>query len=233
MKRTVYLLAMAALIWFTLWVSTVNAATTIKLTDYWFCRGIGDSWTYEYTQPLGLDPFTVTITLITSGEYAGKIRWGDVVKPDGSKNYNISSYDNNNFILYNSNNQKIDPPLKIPITYELEKMADNPANPANGAWYFLKLDKLTVPAGTFYHILLKLDLDKNFGPNLGNTLFHLPANIPYGVTHAEWSALGVGILMDMDFNAAGQVGPIYQLKTTNATPAKRRGASSAILLLQE
>jgi hypothetical protein len=81
---------------------------------------------------------------------------------------------------------------------------------------------LTVPAGTFYNVVLKLDLNKNFGPNNGNILFGLPPSIPYGVTHAEWFALHVGELQDMDFDAAtGAPGDTYQLKSTNARPGGR------------
>jgi hypothetical protein len=81
---------------------------------------------------------------------------------------------------------------------------------------------LTVPAGTFYNVVLKLDLDKNFGSNSANILFGLPPSINYGVTGASWQALHVGELQNMDFDAAtGAPGDTYQLKSTNARPGGR------------
>ncbi len=231
MKKAVYFLAMAALAWLTVQVSAIEAGATIKLTDYWFSKGVGDSWTYQYTQPLGLADFTVTITRITSGIYLDKLRWGDIVKPDGKKTYNIISYDTDNFYLYANEDAEFNPPIPLPLNYKLETVVDNPGNPTTGAWFFRKLDKWTVPAGTYKDILLKIDLDKRFGPNQANTLFNLPASIPYGVTHAGWSARGVGILMDKDFDEYGQAGNSYTLKSTNATPGGKSLPSVVMLLL--
>ena len=79
MKGTVYLLAMVALACLTLQVPAIEAAPSINLFDYFFCRGIGDSWTYKYTEyvtPPVVPLFTVTTFLINSGEYEGKIYWG-------------------------------------------------------------------------------------------------------------------------------------------------------------
>jgi hypothetical protein len=207
---------------------------TIKLSDYWSSRGLGDSWTYGYSQPSVVADFTVAITLITEGNYEGKYRIGDYRNPDGTTYYQIVYFDNDFFYLYydSKHNETFDPPAKIPIPQELETMVPNPASPPNGLWYFKKLSQLTVPAGTYYDVLLKIDLDTNYGRNSANTYFGLPGTIPYGVTHADWSARHVGILQDMDFDGlSGLQGPTYVLKSTNAKPWGEPHGALMLLLM--
>lgn len=211
-------LVMLVLIMFALPAAHTSAAA-IRLTDYWISKGVGDVWTYGYTQPPGVPDFTVAITLITEGVYQGKYRLGDIRNPDGSTSYIIVFFDNNFFYLYYDKDVTFNPPAQIPITQELEAMVPNPANPTNGFWYFKRLAQLTVPAGTFYDVVLKIDLDKSFPPNNANDFFGLPSSITYGVTHAEWSARHVGTLQDMNFDAnTGAPGETYVLKSTNAKP---------------
>jgi hypothetical protein len=223
LKRTLSTLVILVALMLTLPAADVNAAT-IKFFDYFFSRGVGDSWTYGYTQPAGVPDFTVTITRVPDGVYAGKWRQGNYREPDGSTYYQIVFYDGSNAYLYydSKSNTSLNPPLMIPATFELETMVPHPGDPQNDVWYFKKVSQLTVPAGTFYNVVLKLDLDKNFGPNNGNILFGLPPSIPYGVTHASWYALHAGELFNMDFDAAtGAAGDTYQLKSTNARPGGR------------
>ena len=60
-----------------------------------------------------------------------------------------------------------------------------------------------------------------------------PETIPYGVTHADWSARHAGILQDMDFDAlSGVQGPIYVLKSTNAKPWGETHGTLMLLLMQ-
>ena len=220
LRRMVATLVMLVLIMIALPAAHTGAAT-IKLSDYWLSKGVGDVWTYGYTQPPGVPDFTVAITLITEGEYSGKYRMGDYRDPDGTTYYQIVAYDNNFFYLYydSKHNTTFDPRAQIPITQELETVVPNPANPPTGFWYFKRLAKFTVPAGTYYDVLLKIDLDSSFGRNSANDFFGLPGTITYGVTHADWSARHVGILQDMDFDAnTGAQGNTYVLKSTNAKP---------------
>jgi hypothetical protein len=229
-RRMLTTLLMLALVLMTLPAVDAGAAT-IKLSDYWMSRGVGDSWTYGYTQPTGVLDFTVAITLET-GIYMGKYRIGNYRDPDGTTYYQIVAFDSNFFYLYyDSKHNTTFPPAQIPITQPLETLVPNPANPGKGYWYFKKVAKLTVPAGTYYDVLLKIDLDKSFGPNNGNTYFGLPATIPYGVTHADWSARRVGILRDTNFDAnTGLPLSTYVLKSTNAKPW---GNITGALLLME
>lgn len=232
-RRTWFLIASLTCLALILPIAAFGAAT-INLADYWFCRGVGDSWTFGYTNPLGALDFTVAITRVTSDPYAGKLRMGDFREPNGFTWYQIVSYDASYFYLYYSskNNQTYNPAVQMPLTYELETMVANPANPATGAWYFKKLDKLTVPAGTYTNILLKLDLDKNYGPNVANNLFGLPTSITYGVTHAGWYGRYAGELQDMDFDAlTGAIGDTYTLKSTNVNPNIKKSSPSLSLLL--
>ena len=232
-RRMVPTLFRLALVLMALSAADAGAAT-IKLSDYWFSKGVGDVWTYGYTQPTGVSDFTVAITLVNAGVYTGKYRIGDYRDPDGTTYYQIVSYDNNFLYLYydSKHNTTFNPPAQIPITQELETTVPNPSNPNTGRWYFKKLDKFTVPAGTFSNILLKIDLDTTFGPNAANSIFGLPPSIPYGVTHAQWYAWRVGQIHDMDFDSTGVQGPTYVLKSTNAKPWGKAGAGLSLLLME-
>ena len=217
------------------WPTAAASAATIKLSDYWLSRGLGDSWTYEYVQPSGVPDFTVAITLVTEGVYSGKYRMGDYRNPDGTTYYQIVSYDSNFLYLYYDSKDGIafEMPIQIPVTQELETAVPNPANPNTGLWYFKKLPKLTVAAGTFYDVLLKIDLDTRFPRNGANNYFELPETIAAGVTHADWSARQVGILQDTDFDAeSGVPGAIYWLKSTNARPWGANNGALMLLLME-
>ena len=90
-----------------------------------------------------------------------------------------------------------------------------------------------MPAGTYYDVLLKIDLDTSFPRNNANTDFGLPNTITCGVTHADWSARHVGILQDMDFDAkTGAQGNTYVLKSTNAKPWSGTDATLMLMLFQ-
>jgi hypothetical protein len=236
-ERIVPILVMLALIMIALPAAHTGAAT-IKLSDYWFSKGLGDVWTYGYTQPAGVPDFTVAITLITDGQYQGKYRQGDYRYPGGFTDYYISYIDNNFFYLYydSHNNVTFNPPAQIPIIQPLETLVPNPGNPGNpqtSFWYFKRLAKITVPAGTYYDVLLKIDLDSTFRPNDRNIFFGLPDAITYGVTHADWSARHAGTLQDMDFDAnTGAQGNTYVLKSTNAKPWGETNGALMLLLMQ-
>lgn len=236
MRRKEILSPLVMLVLILIALPAADAGTaTIKLSDYWFSRGLGDSWTYGYTQPPGVPDFNVAITLVTEGVYSGKYRIGDYRDPYGTPYYQIVYFDNNFLYLYydSKHNETFDPPAQIPITQELETMVPNPANPNTGLWYFKKLSKLTVPAGTYYDVLLKIDLDMNYGRNSANIFFGLPETIPYGVGHADWSARHVGILQDADFSAlTGVQWDTYVLKSTNAKPWGETNGALMLLLMQ-
>ena len=189
-NRMVSTLVTLALVLMALPAADAGAAT-IKLSDYWVSKGLGDSWTYGYTQPTGLPDFTVAITLITGNDYNGKYRIGDYLDDDGiTTRYQIVSYDNTYYYLHydSKGDMSYDPAAQIPIIQELETVVPHPLKPTTDAWYFKRLASLTVPAGTYYDILLKIDLDLSFGPNAANTYFQLPDTVTYGVTDATWYA---------------------------------------------
>jgi hypothetical protein len=233
-RKMVATLVMLALVMIALPAAHTGAAT-IKLSDYWISKGLGDIWTYGYTQPGGVPDFTVATTLITEGQYKEKYRQGDFRYPDGSTSYMIIFIDNNFLYLYydSKSNTTFIPPAQIPNTQPLETLVPNlgnPGNPQTNFWFFKRLAKITVPAGTYYDVLLKIDLDKNFPRNNANIFFGLPDTITYGVTHADYSARHVGIVQDMDFDAnTGAQGNTYELKSTNAKPWG--GTNGALMLL--
>jgi hypothetical protein len=132
-RRMVPTLVMLALVMMALPAADTGAAT-IKISDYWLSKGVGDVWTYGYTQPTGVADFTVAITLQTE-IYVGKYRIGDYRDPYGLPYYQIISYDNNFlYLYYNSENNQTFPPAQIPITQPVETMVDNPTNPTHSAW---------------------------------------------------------------------------------------------------
>ena len=116
-EKTLPSLAMLVLILMALPAADAGAAT-IKLSDYWFSRGLGDSWTYGYSPPSGVPDFTVAITLINEGVYSGKYRMGDYRDPDGTAYYQIVSFDTNFLYLYYDKGER---PLTRPPQFRLPR----------------------------------------------------------------------------------------------------------------
>ena len=232
MKKTVCLLALFVLAWLTLQVSAIEAAD-INISDYYFSNGVGDQWTYTYTKPLGIDDFTVSITLVTTAPYAGKNRMGDYHYPDGSTLWRITDMVADWFyVYYDSNHGVYDPVIAFYTVYPIETLIDMEDLSPNCPWYFQKLVSFSVPAGTFQDILVNIVVDKSFGPTSANGLFGLDhTKVPYGVTHVSWYARGVGELQNTDFDEFGNVVYTYQLKSTNATPGRKGLAAIYMLLL--
>lgn len=234
MKRRVCFLAVIVLTWLTLQVSAIEAAN-INLLDYWFSKGVGDQWTYTYTQPPGIADFTVSITLVTTDPYAGKYRLGDYHYPDGSTLWKIIDWVTDwIYMYYDSQHGVYDPVVALYTIYPLETLIDMGQISPNCPWYFQKMASFTVPAGTFQDILVQIVVDKSFGPTPANDLFGLDhTKVPYGVTHVNWYARGVGELQNMDFDELGNIVYTYQLKSTNVTPRRKGLATIYMLLLDQ
>ena len=222
MKKSSWLSCL--IIFLALFVHAEIYAANINIVPYMGAGEDGGWWKYTYTRtppnPV-YNAFTLKMTLITSGEYQGKTRWGTWRYPDGKKVYYIFSRDTDHLYIYSENGTKLDPPVVIEGWQILNKIIPNPANPeSSSAWYLKRQASLTVPAGTFKDVLVKIDLDKDFAPNEINDLLGLDrAKVPYAVTHVEWHAYGVGELLNIDLDAAsGSIVYVYKLTSTNMHP---------------
>ena len=219
-KRLALMVALVAIIMvMPLWQGGEQAAAAeINVLPYYVAGNVGDSWTYTYVTPSGTPDFIVTLTRVTSGSFAGKFRLGDYVSPGGSTDWQIFDSDTNGINVYATGSAGIfNPPGQIGLLQPLNEMIVTPLPIPDNYWYFQQLASLTVPAGTFNDILVNIALDSNFGPNGANTSFGLdPVEVPYGVTHVEWMAAGIGVIQNVDIDAeSGNLVYEFQLKATS------------------
>ncbi|MEJ2672589.1 MAG: hypothetical protein P8168_10410 [Deltaproteobacteria bacterium] len=187
---------------------------------------VGDYWTYAYDEPPGAPDFTVAVTEVTSGPFAGDYRLGNYEIIGRGTDWRILNWDATGISVYETALEGVlCPPLKINAEQPqpLEELVNVPVygslnyDPIN-YWYYQKLSSsLTVPAGTFNDLLLNLVFDEHYGPNSANTYFGLdPATVPYAVTEANWSARGIGEIQVAEIDAeSGELISLYQLKATN------------------
>ena len=208
----------------------IGRSEIVNLSNYEGGSTVGSWWTYSYIYPSGLDDFTVSITKITSGKYNGKLRIGDWYKyhpSDPEIRWTVYDISDGDIITYEDSGETFDPPLVVNIEnleheQELECFVNctvypypdiNPY-PTN---YLRKEEKITVPAGTFYDILVKfhIDSDKAFPPNSANDQYGLdPVEVPYSVTHIRWNARDIGEVQCIDIDSkTGDIVHCYKLKS--------------------
>jgi hypothetical protein len=193
-----------------------SEAAEINILPYYYPYSgakVGDYWTYAYVTPSGTPDFTITLTQVASGPFAGKYQIGDatavfIFDRDAS---GINVYQRDSFVY--------SPPFKVNALQPLEEVKDSP-DPEDSCcpWYFQKLgSSLTVLAGTFDDVLVHFALDKNFGgPTTANDEFGLDHTaVPYGVTHVSWMAAGIGEIQNRDYDELGNMLFEYQLKATS------------------
>ncbi len=217
-KLNIIVALVALLLVMPLWTGAEKAeAAEINILPYFIAGNVGDFWTYAYVTPPGTPDFTVTLTQVTSGPFAGKYRWGDWVRPDSSTEYHIGDWDSSGINVYENNGVIYSPPEKIPSVLPLNETFINPI-PDVDYWYFIKIPSLTVTAGVFDDILLQINFDSRYEPNDANNFFGFddPVEFPYGVTHASWMAAGIGEIQNVDIDAeTGNLVYEYQLKATS------------------
>jgi hypothetical protein len=190
---------------------------TVNLLPYFFAGKVGDYWTYTFISPAGQTDFTAYLTQVTSGPLAGKLRYGDYVDIIDAPHlqYRIGDGDASSINIYETEMGSFNPPLRIDTMQALDTVIPTPFA-ENDYWYFQKLTSaFTVPAGTFYDVLVHIDLDTVFGPTSANAVFGLDPSIPYGVTHVGWYAPGIGWIQDRDYDQFGNMLFEYQLKATS------------------
>jgi len=214
-KRLAVIVAMVALTQcLPFWPGEGKAvAAEINILPYYVTGNVGDYWTYEYVTPSGTPDFTINLTQVTSGPFAGKYRLGDGTAE------RIFDFDASGITIYELGSTVYSPPFKINALQPLEEVFDSP-NPDDSCcpWYLQKLgSSLTVLAGTFDDVLIQFALDKTFGgPTSANTEFGLdPSEVPYGVTHVSWMAAGIGEIQNRDYDEYGTMLYEYQLKATS------------------
>jgi hypothetical protein len=166
---------------------------------------------FSYNVPAGYPPFTVTVTRLTSGLFAGKLRIGDYRTPDPSKfQWMIMDWDATKMYLYASSSGTYNPPIALPRFVPLNILQPHPFEPGM-SWYFKIFPSQKVPAGTFTDALAWITLDQQYKPNAVNSQLGLQG-VPYAVTAVDWYVRQAGDLASQDVDAAsGKINFSYQL----------------------
>jgi hypothetical protein len=205
-----------------------EANKKIKLVDYMFPAETGSYYKYSYIKSpagqlnfSGAPDFTVSVTKGDYGSYTGIYQVGDYYFPDyysGSKTLYLNA-DKKHPALVGTDEGFLPTPTFLPVSVELDAIVEHPGG-GNSPWYFKEVGAVTVPAGTFKKVVVKLDLDREFGgANAGNYLFGI--NVPdAGVTHASWYVKGFGEIMNMDFDENGDILFLYVLESADVIHRK-------------
>ena len=202
------------------------AATEINVLPYYGANNLkaGDYYVYSYDTPGGTPDFTVILTQVTTGSFAGNYRLGDFQLVGKGTDWRIMEWDATGITIHETGLAGVlSPPLIIDALQPLETLINFPINGSLyqelvNYWHYKELDtSVTVPAGTFTDVLLNFVFDETVGPNDVNAYFDLdPTTVPYGITEVTWLAAGVGEIQVADINAAtGEVVSLYQLKATS------------------
>jgi hypothetical protein len=217
-KLLVIVALVAVILCLPIWQGADRAvAAEINILPYFVPGNVGDYWTYAFISPMGQPDFTANLTKVTSGPLVDKYRLGDYVDIIDTPHlqYTILDWDAAGIYVYESETASFSPPVTVNAMQPLDAVTANPFPGADGLWYFQKLSSLTVLAGTFNDVLVHLDLSTIFGPTSANAEFGLDPAIPYGVTHVEWLAAGIGEIQNRDYDEFGNMLFEYQLKATN------------------
>jgi len=199
------------------------AAAEINILPYYVAGEVGDSWTYSFIYPSGIDDFTVNLTQVTSGELAGKYRIGDFLDIIDAPHirWSFADWDASGINVYEQSGTVFSPPVRIDAVQPLDVMVDPFPDSDEHIHVLQKLGSLTVLAGTFNDILVDINLYKRFGPTSSHAEFGLdPVAFPYEVTHVVWYAAGFGEIQNRDYEPSEE-GPMlfeYQLKATSVVP---------------
>jgi len=208
------------LIFLLLMAAAAQAATFDKF-DYWIPKPLNRWCSYSYLSPVGFTGFTIRISPITSGKYAGKYYWGDWNVPQNETDvWRIVSWDSTNFYLHASQlGGDFPSPVVIPRICSLDTIIPSPIpGDTHCPWYYTFRPNLTVPAGTFKDVLLDLVLDTDYPPNSMNTALEL--SLPHAVTYVGVFAKGIGEIWSADIDAAsGAIRYSYQLQSTGISSA--------------
>ena len=207
---------------------TPASAVTANILDYYFTK-VGAWGKFNYTTPPGFGGFTLTLSRVASGAYAGKYRIGDYHFPDSSDaTWRIFDWtaDHSTINIYADSLKVYNPPVQMAAVNPKGTLITNPFD-TSSHWYFKTQASYGVPAGTFNDVLLWVVVDENFGPNSVNT--DLGLTLPFGVTGVTWYAPGVGEIANKDVDAAtGNIAFYYELTRYGS---KTQTGSLMLLLL--
>jgi hypothetical protein len=167
---------------------------------------------FTYTAPPSYPGFTLSLTRVTSGPFAGKYRLGDYLTPDPTKDqWFIFGPQPNAIYVYATDQGTFGTPIAMPRFVPLDTLVNHPFE-SGFYWYFKIIPSLTVPAGTFNNVLAWIVLDGSQPANAVNSQIGLPSSINYGVHEVDWSASQVGDLKSLEVDAAtGNTIYAYQL----------------------
>jgi hypothetical protein len=222
-KRLAVIVAVVAITCLTGWVGGPKgaAAGEINILPYYVAGNVGDSWTYSFIYPSGIDDFTVNLTQVTSGDLAGKYRIGDFLDIIDAPHirWNFADWDASGINIYATESTVYSTPVKIAAMQPLDIIVNPFPDVDEHVHVIQKLaSSLTVLAGTFDDVLVDITLTKLFGPTDAHDEFGLDrVDFPYEVTHVVWYAAGIGEIQNRDYEPSKE-GPMlfeYQLKATS------------------
>jgi len=220
MRKTVLgKLGAGVMLVFLLLVPIMAQAATVDLFDYMIPTPLKRWCNYTYLSPVGFSGFTLRVSPITSGKYAGKYYWGDWNLPGNETDaWRIISWDATQVYMWASQLGGDFPnAVIIPRIPPLDTIVPTPTpDAADYPWYYTFRSSLTVPAGTFNDVLLDLALDINYPPNSMNA--YLGLNSIPAITYVTYYAKGIGEIWNADIDAAtGDIRYNYVLVSTGVS----------------
>jgi hypothetical protein len=224
MSWTVMLLVLLA-------AATEASAAVVNFSDYFFPSPLSRYCRYNYVTPTGFAGFTITVTKLTSGQYAGHYRWGTYNIPDNEEAaWRIADFDyrqnTQSFLLYaDSLIGDLQEPVSILATYTTDTPYSSPFS-TDIWWYFRFYNSFEVGGKTYENVMLWVVFDSKYPATGINTLLGLPTN--YGmVSTYSYYAKGIGELLHTSADNGGNVRYQYQLQSTGV---HRSPAGVALLL---
>lgn len=199
--------------------ASAQATTTVDLFDYMMPTPFKRWCRFSYLSPAGFPGFTLRVSPIISGKYAGKYYWGDWNIPQNETDaWRIVHWDATNLYLDASQLGGDFPnPVVIPRVQPLDTVITSPI-PGNThfPWYRTFRPSLTVPAGTFNNVLLDLVLDNTLPANSMNATLGL--NSLPAITAVTYYARGIGEIWTADIDAeTGAIRYNYVLQSTGVS----------------
>jgi hypothetical protein len=202
---------------------TETLAADIHFSDYFFPTPLSRACRYIYSTPSGYPGFTVTVTKLTSGPYAGHYRWGDYNIPEGEEAvWRIADFEKSNYIqsylLYaDSLMGELEEPARIQATYETEISHPSPIPGSSGIyWFFRVYSSVQVLGKTYQDAMLWVVFDSKYPATVINTNLGLPTDHGMVSTYTLY-AKGIGELVHTSAASDGSVRYQYGLQSTGTS----------------
>jgi hypothetical protein len=209
--------------------ATEASAVVVHLSDYFFPVPLSRTCRYYYATPEGHPDFTVKVTKLTGGLYAGHYRMGDYNIPDGEEAvWRIFDFDYSSWIQYyllyaDSNIGDLPEPARIRGSYDADTPYVSPLSSTN-TWFF-RITTVGVGEKIYQNVLLWAVFDSKAPATSLNTKYGLPTN--YGMLSTfSLHAKGIGELVHLNADSGGNIRYQFILKSTGVP-----GATAGVALL--